>query len=49
MPRETFTFEGKRYDVTAKTEGELAVKINRKKREPEEGTIILNKSTTVKK
>jgi integrase len=49
MPRETFTFEGKRYDVTAKTEGELAVKIDRKKRELEEGTVILNKSTTVKK
>ncbi|MDF3000564.1 MAG: hypothetical protein K0Q48_683 [Bacillota bacterium] len=49
MPRETFSFEGKRYDVTAKTEPELAVKVAEKKRALEEGSIILNKSTTVKK
>lgn len=49
MPRETFTFDGKRYDVTAKTEKELAVKVAEKKKALEEGTAILNKSTTVKK
>ena len=32
MPRKTFTFEGKRYDVTARTPEELAVKIHEKKK-----------------
>lgn len=49
MPRETFTFDGKRYDVTAKTEKELAVKVAEKKKALEEGSVIINKSTTVKK
>lgn len=49
MPRRTFTFEGKRYDVTAKSNDELAVKVANKKRTLEEGSIILNKNTTVKK
>lgn len=37
MPRKTFTFEGKRYDITARTEPELAAKIALKKRDLEEG------------
>lgn len=49
MPRETFTFDGKQYGVTAKTEPELAVKVAEKKKALEEGSIILNKSTAVKK
>lgn len=44
MPRETFTFNGKRYDVTAKTEKELQRKIARKKLELEQG---LAKETTI--
>ncbi len=34
MPRETFTFEGKRYDVTAKTIPELASKSSREEENP---------------
>ena len=49
MPRETFTFDGKRYDITAKTIPELAVKVSDKKKALEEGTIILNKNTIVTK
>ena len=37
--RKTFTFEGKRYDVTAKTETELYEKIARKKIELEQGKV----------
>lgn len=43
MPRKTFTFEGKRYDVTAKTETALAAKIALKKRDLEEGRTALKK------
>lgn len=39
MPRKTFTYEGKRYDITAKTEAELYEKIARKKLELEQGKI----------
>lgn len=39
MPRETFTFNGKRYDVTAKTEKELQRKISEKKIALEQGKI----------
>ena len=49
MPRKTFTFDGKRYDVTAKTEDELAVKIKDKQRALESGAIVINKNTPVKK
>lgn len=37
--RKTFTFEGKRYEVTAKTEAELYEKIARKKIELKEGKV----------
>lgn len=47
--RETFTFEGRRYDVTAQTERELILKVDAKKRALEEGSIIYNKGTTVKR
>ncbi|MDF2656361.1 MAG: hypothetical protein K0R19_2835 [Bacillota bacterium] len=49
MLRETFTFEGKRYDVKAKTEKELILKVAEKKKALEEGSITLNKGMTVKK
>ena len=39
MPRKTFTFEGKRYEVTAKTEAELYKKLALKKIELQEGKI----------
>lgn len=45
--RKTFTFEGKRYDVTAKDETELAVKIALKKKALEEGTLVVTKNTVV--
>lgn len=43
MPRKTFTFGGKRYDVTAKTEAALAAKIALRKRDLEEGRVALKK------
>ncbi|MDR3295162.1 MAG: hypothetical protein LBT26_04965 [Clostridiales Family XIII bacterium] len=45
MPRMTFTFEGRRYDVTAKTDKELAVRVAMKKRDLEEGTKTKDRST----
>lgn len=45
--RKTFTYEGKRYDVTAKTQQELYEKIARKKLELEQGMTI-NKNMLVK-
>lgn len=45
--RKTFTFEGKRYDVTAPTEAELIAKIALKKRDLEEGRKRITKNTTV--
>ena len=48
MYRKTFTFEGKRYDVTAKTEQELYEKIARKKIELEEGYNKITKNTLVR-
>ena len=39
MPRKTFTFEGRRYDITAKTEDELYEKIALKKLELKEGKL----------
>lgn len=45
--RETFTFKGKRYDVTAKTERELWRKVDEKKRRLEEGVDVLNENTSV--
>lgn len=47
MPRKTFTFEGKRYDVTAKTEAELYAKIALKKRDLEEGRIAITKNMLI--
>lgn len=40
MYRKTFTYEGKRYDITAKTQEQLYEKIARKKIELEQGTTI---------
>lgn len=48
MPRKTFTFDGKRYDLTAPTLEELAVKIAMKKRDLEEGKVIISGNTKVK-
>lgn len=45
--RKTFTFEGKRYDITAKDETELAVKIALKKKALAEGTLVVTKNTIV--
>lgn len=47
--RETFTFKGRRYDVTAKTERELWRKIDEKKRRLEEGVDVVNENTSVDK
>lgn len=48
MPRKTFTFEGKRYDIVAPTPEELAVKIAMKKRDLEEGKVTISGNTKVK-
>jgi integrase len=48
MPRKTFTFEGKRYSVTAKTETNLAVKVAMKKRDLEEGKKRITKHMLVR-
>lgn len=48
MPRKTFTFEGRRYDVTAPTAEELAVKVAMRKRDLEEGKKKISKNMTVK-
>ncbi len=40
MPRTTFTYEGKRYDITARTQEELAVKVALKKKDLGEGTTL---------
>lgn len=48
MPRQTFTFDGKKYDVRAKTEAELAVKIAMKKRDIKEGHVVIGGNMTVK-
>jgi integrase len=47
MSRGTFTFEGKRHDVTAKDGSKLAAKIALKKRDLEEGRITINGNTKV--
>jgi integrase len=47
MPRGTFTFEGRRHDVTAATEKELAAKIALRKRDLEEGRKRIEKIMTV--
>ena len=47
--RETFTFKGRRYDVTAKTERELWRKVDEKKRRLEEGVDVVNENTSVDK
>lgn len=47
--RKTFTFEDKRYSVQAKNEIELGKKIAAKIKELEDGSITINKNTTVKK
>lgn len=48
MPRKTFTFEGRRYDVTAPTESELAVKIAMKKRDLDEGKKRISRNMLVR-
>lgn len=48
MPRKTFTFEGKRYDITAATEKELIVKVAMKKRDLEEGKQKITKNMLVR-
>lgn len=42
MPRTTFTYDGKRYDVTARTEKELASKVALMKKELKDGTRLKN-------
>lgn len=46
--RKTFMFEGKRYEVTGKTEKEVYEKIALKKRDLEEGRVVLIKNTLVR-
>jgi integrase len=48
MPRKTFTFEGKRYSVSAKTETEAAVRTAMKKRDLEEGKKRITKNMLVR-
>lgn len=45
--RKTFTFEGKRYSVSAKTSDELAARVAMKRRDLEEGRKRITKNTTV--
>ena len=45
--RETFTYQGKRYSVRAKTERDLWRKVEEKKRRLEEGVDVTNENTTV--
>ena len=47
--RETFTFEGKRYSVRAKTERELWRKVDEKQRQLASGTLVTNENTPVSK
>lgn len=47
--RETFTFEGKRYDVTAKTERDLWRKVDEKKRQLEDGVDKISANMPVSK
>ena len=47
--RETFTYQGKRYSVRAKTERELWRKVDEKKRRLEEGVDVVNENTRVEK
>ena len=47
MPRGTFTHDGKRYDIRARTEKELAVKIALKKKELEEGKQTVDGDTKI--
>ena len=48
MPRKTFTFDGKRYDMTAPTEEELHTKIALKKRDLEQGRVVVSQNMLVK-
>jgi integrase len=48
MPRKTFTFDGRRYQVTAPTEHELIVKVALRKRDLEEGKKRIEKIMTVR-
>ncbi|MFA6851051.1 MAG: site-specific integrase, partial [Selenomonadaceae bacterium] len=48
MIRKSFTFEGRRYWIKAQTERECYEKMALKKRDLEEGRVIINESTTVK-
>ncbi|MDD4591705.1 MAG: site-specific integrase [Parabacteroides sp.] len=48
MARKTFTFEGKRYDIVAKSDEELAVKIAMRKRDLKEGKETISNSMTVR-
>lgn len=47
--RETFTYQGKRYSVRAKTQRDLWRKVDEKKRRLESGIDITNENTTVEK
>lgn len=47
--RESFTFEGKRYNVRAKTQRDLWRKVDEKKRRLESGVDTINENTTVEK
>ena len=48
MYRKTFVFDGKRYDVTSSDPEELIAKIALKKKDLEEGRIILDRNTLVR-
>jgi len=47
MPRKTFTFEGKRYDITAKDQDELNEKVRDKKKELKDGSMLVDSSMIV--
>lgn len=44
MARETFTYDGKRYDITAADDKALAVKIAMLKKALDDGTVIVSKN-----
>lgn len=48
MVRKTFTYEGRRYDITARNDEELAVKIAMRKRDLKEGKETISNSMTAR-
>jgi len=48
MARRIFTYEGKKYDLTAKNQEELAIKVAMRKRDIDEGKVAIGRNMLVK-